>query len=42
MGEEVVHVVEAQREEIMAKLIEVHETIQQLLSHAVPQATTQQ
>jgi hypothetical protein len=40
-GEEVVHVAEAQREEIMAKLIEVHETLQQLQSQAVPQATMQ-
>jgi hypothetical protein len=29
-GEEVVCIAEAQREEIMAKLIEVHETLQQL------------
>jgi hypothetical protein len=40
-GEEVVCIAEAQREEIMAKLIEVHETLQQLWSQAVPQATMQ-
>jgi hypothetical protein len=41
-GEEVVCIAEAQREEIMAKLIEVHETLQQVRSQAVPQATMQQ
>jgi hypothetical protein len=41
-GEEVVCAVEAHREENMAKLIEFHETLQQLQIHAVPQATTQQ
>jgi hypothetical protein len=35
-GEEVVHDVEAQREYIMAKLIEVHETLQKLHIHVVP------
>jgi hypothetical protein len=35
-GEEVVCVAKAQREEIMAKLIEFHETLQQIQSQAVP------
>jgi len=30
MGEEVVHITEEKREEIMANIIEVHETIKQL------------
>jgi hypothetical protein len=34
-GEEVVGCVESQRQEIMAKLIEFHETIQQLQIHAI-------
>jgi hypothetical protein len=41
-GEDVVCVAESQREEIMAKLIEFHETLQQLQIHTVQQATTQQ
>jgi tRNA A37 N6-isopentenylltransferase MiaA len=41
-GEDVVHITEAQREEIMAKLIEFHDTLQQLQIHTVQQATTQQ
>jgi nucleoside-triphosphatase THEP1 len=36
MGEEVVHITEEKREEIMANIIEVHETIQQLQSQAGP------
>jgi NACalpha-BTF3-like transcription factor len=39
-SEEVVRTVEAQREEIMAKLLEVHENIQQLRSREESQATT--
>jgi hypothetical protein len=34
--------IEAQREESMAKIIEVHETLQQVRIQAVPQATAQQ
>jgi hypothetical protein len=41
-GEEVVRIAKAHIEDIMEKLIEFHETIQQLQSHAIPQATTQQ
>jgi nucleoside-triphosphatase THEP1 len=39
-GEEVVCIEKAQREEIMAKIIEFHETLQQISIQAVPQATT--
>jgi len=38
-GEEVVHVAEAQREEIMVNLIEVHEPLQQVRSQEIPHAT---
>jgi hypothetical protein len=41
-SEEAVKTIEAQREQIMAKLIEVHENIQQLWGHAESQATVQQ
>jgi hypothetical protein len=39
-GEEVVCIEKAQREEIMAKIIEFHKTLQQISIQAVPQATT--
>jgi hypothetical protein len=35
-GKEVVFIIEAQREEIMENLIEIHETMQQLWSQEVP------
>jgi hypothetical protein len=38
----VVHAAEEQKEEIMAKFIELHETLQQLQIHTVSQATMQQ
>jgi hypothetical protein len=38
-GEEVVRIVEAQKEDIMDKLTEVHETLQQLQTQEVPHAT---
>jgi hypothetical protein len=41
-SEEAVKTTEAQREQIMAKLIEVHVNIQQLWDHAESQATAQQ
>jgi hypothetical protein len=40
IGEEVVHATKAQIKEIMEKLMEFHETIQKLQSHAVLQATS--
>jgi hypothetical protein len=40
MGRELVCIAEAQREEIMEKLIEGHETLQHLQIHAIPQATS--
>jgi gas vesicle protein len=41
-SEEVVRTAEAQREQIMAKLLEVHENIQHLRSQVESQATAQQ
>jgi hypothetical protein len=38
----VFHIPEAQREEIMANIIEFHETLQKLWIQVVPQDTTQQ
>jgi hypothetical protein len=39
-GEDVVHTVEAQREEIMVKLVDFHDTLQRMHIFTVQQATT--